>query len=224
MSPPVDLVFDLDGTISDPLLGISRSMNYALASHGFDEVPQSVITALIGPPLDEAFRSLLPDTAERQVTGLIEKFRERYAEVGFAENTLYDGMSELLATLVAKGASLGVCTSKRVDFAERILDLFDIRHFFRFVDGGDVGVAKTQQLEALASAGLVATSTWMIGDRAVDIRAARSNRLSAAGVLWGYGSLDELTSAGADIVVSTMADLLQLTQSAVSGGEDSTHR
>jgi phosphoglycolate phosphatase len=184
MRQAAELVFDLDGTISDPLVGIHRSINFALTSQGLQEAQQTAVAALIGPPLDDAFRSLVSGLDERQIPALVSKYRERYAQVGFAENTLYEGIAETLVRLSDSGFTLGVCTSKRSDFAEKILELFGIRRHFAFVNGGDVGVRKAQQLEALVDAGLVRTSARMIGDRAVDILAARANGLSSIGVLW----------------------------------------
>ena len=210
MRKTADLVFDLDGTISDPLTGIHRSINFALNFHALDQVPEATVGGLIGPPLDEAFRALVPAADDRLIGALISRYRERYAEVGFAENSIYDGVREALRNLSDRGLTLGVCTSKREDFAERILEMFGIRSHFSFVDGGDVAIKKRQQLEALLSAGLVDRSTRMIGDRAVDILAASTNGLLSVGVLWGYGSESELREAGANVLLSEARELSQL--------------
>jgi len=210
MRKTADLVFDLDGTISDPLTGIHRSINFALNFHALDQVPEATVGGLIGPPLDEAFRALVPAADDRLIGALISRYRERYAEVGFAENSIYDGVREALRNLSDRGLTLGVCTSKREDFAERILEMFGIRSHFSFVDGGDVAIKKRQQLEALLSAGLVDRTTRMIGDRAVDILAARTNGLLSVGVLWGYGSESELREAGANVLLSEARELSQL--------------
>lgn len=207
MGRPVQFVFDLDGTISDPLIGIWRSVNFALVAHDLEEVAESDVAALVGPPLDEAFGTLVPNADDQQIETLVAKYRERYAEIGFAENSIYDGMSEVLAELSHRGVSLGVCTSKRRDFAEKILDLFGIRHHFAFVDGGDVGVRKEQQLAALIGDGSIGRSARMIGDRAADVLAARANGLSAVGVLWGYGSETELKQAGAEVLINDTSEL-----------------
>jgi len=207
LSVPADLVFDLDGTISDPIVGILRSFNFALESRGFEAVTEDVIARYVGPPLDEAFRSLVPRADEALVRDLVAKYRERYSDVGYSENTLYAGIPEALHVLSAAKQTLGICTSKRSDFAERILTLFDLRDHFAFVDGGDVGIRKEQQLAALLAAGSVHAASRMIGDRAIDIAAARSNELNAVGVLWGYGSESELRDAGADLLIDTPAAL-----------------
>jgi phosphoglycolate phosphatase len=210
MSKPADLVFDLDGTISDPLVGIYRSINHALTSHGFEEVPRSAVAQLVGPPLDDVFRTLLADRAEPRIPSLVTKFRERYAQLGYAENTIYEGVVDALHHLSSRRLRLGVCTSKRVDFAEKILDLFGIRGLFAFIDGGDVGVEKARQLKALRKLGMVGKDSMMIGDRSVDISAARVNGLRSVGVLWGYGSETELREAGAEAILEHTSELSRL--------------
>jgi|SRR5882672_3702986 len=188
-----DLVlFDLDGTLSDPLVGIGRSINYALAHFGCATLELSEVSAHVGPPLDEAFRAITGITASDRLNGFIAKYRERYADVGYSENVLYPGVADALSTLRDSGMPLAVCTSKRRDFAERILEMFRLRSFFRFVDGGEIGVHKWQQIEALRARELVSESSVMVGDRSVDVVAAHRNGLFAAGVLWGHGSRAEL--------------------------------
>lgn len=137
---------------------------------------------------------------------LVAKYRERYRDVGYAENTLYPGIADALARLSSDGVHMGVCTSKRRDFAEQILELFGLRPHFNFVNGGDVGVGKGDQLRALLEQGTVRPTSTMIGDRAVDIEAARANGLAAVGVLWGYGTKAELLRVGPDrLLESPMA-------------------
>lgn len=204
------LIFDLDGTLSDPAIGILRSLNYALTCFGYPEVPGSGISAYIGPPIDVTFRSLIPQASRESVLALVTKFRERYADIGYAENELYPGIPESLAALAASGVSLGVCTAKRVDIAEKVLTMFGLRDRFRFVCGGDIGVAKADQLARLLGDDTVAPGSMMIGDRAVDVLAAKKNSLHSIGVLWGHGSYDELTRAGADRLLSYPADLRDL--------------
>ncbi|MFT4189934.1 MAG: HAD hydrolase-like protein [Comamonas sp.] len=188
------LLFDLDGTLSDPALGIGRSIEYALQCHGYPPLPPSQLPAWIGPPLDVGFRTLAGAVSDADVRALVASYRERYAALGYAENVLYPGVAEALARLTADGWPLAVCTSKRADFAERILAHFGLRQHFRFVDGGDIGIHKTQQIAQLRAQGLVSTASVMIGDRDVDIVAAHRNGLAACGVLWGYGGREELSA------------------------------
>lgn len=201
------LVFDLDGTISDPSVGIARSLDYALTACGYPPLGEGDVARLIGPPLDEAFRSIVGNVAEERIVALVAKYRERYAELGFSENVVYPGIAQALRELDAAGIVLGVCTSKRVDFAERILDRFDLRAHFRFVSGGDVGVTKEAQLAALVGERRIDASATMIGDRAVDIVAAKSNGLASIGVLWGFGSATELQDAAPDRLLAAPHEL-----------------
>lgn len=190
------IVFDLDGTLSDPLEGIGRSINYALARFGYPERPLEALAGCIGPPLDQTFPLLTGNNDPAHVVELVASYRERYADVGYAENSVYDGVPAMLDILRDRGAVLGVCTSKLPIFAERILNHFRLRDRFTFVSGGDVDIHKWQQLAALRTQGCVNDDAVMVGDRAIDIEAAHRNGLDACGVSWGFGSLEELNSAG----------------------------
>jgi phosphoglycolate phosphatase len=191
--PPYDLILlDLDGTLSDPLLGIGRSINYALAHFGHTEREIEELAPYIGPPLDHSFSVLTGIDVPQELAKYVAKYRERYREIGYAENTLYPGVAETLRDLHDAGVPLGLCTTKLADFGEKILTLFGLRQYFRFVSGGDVGIHKWQQIEGLLKDGHIKQSSVMVGDRAFDIVAAHRNGLHAAGVLWGYGSREEL--------------------------------
>lgn len=186
------ILFDLDGTLTDPLLGIGRCFNYALAHFGYPERELANLASRIGPPLDQSFTVLTGSTDPAHLGELVRKYRERYGDIGYAENEIYPGIAPALARLQAAGARLAVCTSKRTDFAERILDLFEIRQYFEFVSGGEVGLPKWQQMADLIAAGRASTASVMVGDRCYDMQAASRNGLAAAGVLWGFGSQAEL--------------------------------
>jgi phosphoglycolate phosphatase len=202
------VVFDLDGTISDPLLGFSRSINHALRRQGLAERAPADLARFIGPPLDESAVELTGSADPAARARLIADYRERYGDIGFSENTLYEGMPEVLRALRDSGATLGLCTSKRTDFAERILALFGLRDLFAFVSGGDIGVHKWQQLLALRERGAVDGDSVMVGDRAVDITAAHRNGMHACGVLWGFGSPAELQEARPRHIARMPAELL----------------
>jgi phosphoglycolate phosphatase len=204
------LLFDLDGTLSDPLVGIGRSINYALSHFGYPELPLSDLAVHVGPPLDQAFNSITGLSSSSALDGLVAKYRERYGEIGYSENVLYPGIPEVMHSLAKAGLTLGVCTSKRVDFAERILELFGLRSYFSFVCGGEIGTQKWQQIRDLLENGVVSKSTVMIGDRAVDLSAAHRNGLPAAGVLWGYGSREELEAEQPRYLFSTPHEILGL--------------
>jgi phosphoglycolate phosphatase len=186
------VLFDLDGTISDPILGIGRSINYALVGMGYEPRDPAELAIHIGPPLEHAFRALTGEDSPARVSEFVARYRERYGEVGYSENVLYPGIPEALAGLAEAGLRLGVCTSKRVDFAEKILDMFGLRSLFGIVSGGEIGTEKWQQIESLLGERLIDASTVMVGDRSVDLIAAHRNGMASAGVLWGYGSRAEL--------------------------------
>lgn len=204
------LVFDLDGTLSDPTVGIRRSIDYALAAFGYPPVAEQTISRHIGPPLDVVFRRIAPAETDATILGMVAKYRERYGEVGYAENVVYPGIADALESLSSHGVPMGVCTSKRADFAERILATFHLRRHFDFVSGGDVGVGKDDQLRGLLEQGTADRGSVMIGDRAVDVIAARAAGLRSVGVLWGHGSLEELRGAAPDRLLHAPDELKRL--------------
>jgi phosphoglycolate phosphatase len=205
------LLFDLDGTISDPLDGIARSFNYALSFYGYNDIPVSDVAKYVGPPLDESFKAVTGINDSTEIDAIISKYRERYSDVGFSENKLYPGIKEAINDLSAKNISMAICTSKRQDFAERILALFGMAHHFRFVSGGDIGIQKWQQIASLLDQGFIDHNCIMVGDRAVDLSAAHKNGIKSVGVLWGYGSRAELETQFPVCLLSKPSDLLNLT-------------
>src|ERR1043165_7863846 len=208
MKAPHDVIlFDLDGTLSDPLVGIGRSINYALSHFGYAEVPLADLTVHVGPPLDQAFSVITGLSSVSALEGFVAKYRERYGETGYSENVLYAEIPAVLRGLSQSGMKLGVCTSKRVDMAEKILDLFGLSSYFSFVSGGEIGRHKWQQLEELLANGVITQSSVMVGDRSVDITAAHRNGLHAAGVLWGHGSRAELEAEHPRYLFSTPEEL-----------------
>ena len=209
-SPQHSLLFDLDGTLSDPLVGIGRSINYALSHFGYSELSLSQLAVYVGPPLDQSFASITGVRSSAALEGFVTKYRERYGEIGYSENVLYPGIPQVLKSMTDAGVRLGVCTSKRADFAEKILELFGLRSHFSFVCGGEIGTQKWQQIQNLLETGAITESTVMVGDRAVDITAAHRNGLDAAGVLWGHGSRQELEAEEPRYLFSTPQELLRL--------------
>lgn len=210
------VVFDLDGTLSNPLEGFARSMNHALRLQGLPQREPHELARFIGPPLYDSAVELTGSADPTRHNRLIADYRQRYGESGYAENTLYDGIPEVLHALRDAGATLGVCTSKRADFAESILRNFGLRGLFDFVSGGDIGVHKWQQLQALREAGAVDAASVMVGDRDVDISAAHRNGLQACGVLWGFGSREELQAESPRHLAEAPAQLRLLAR-AVTG-------
>lgn len=204
------LIFDLDGTISDPFVGISRSINHALESLSYDAVDPERIRPMIGPPLTEIFEHFLGALAQDDMQDLVDKYRERYATVGYAENQIYADIPDIISQLSASGYQMGICTSKRADYAARIVDMFGLSSHFTFIDGGDVGVEKRQQIQSMVASGLFAGTAIMIGDRAVDVIAGKLNGVASAGVLWGFGERPELEAAAPDHLLESPGELLNL--------------
>ena len=205
----MQLIFDLDGTLSDPLLGITRCMQHALNRLNLPGVTEAQVKELVGPPLDLSFAQITGKPQDEPIVlELVSIYRDRYGTLGCLENQLYPQITDTLQTLKSSGIAMGVCTSKRKDFAEKILAHFELLSFMDFIDGGDIGVTKGQQLARLLTQGVVGDQSIMIGDRHVDIEAAHQNGLRAIGVLWGYGSQEELAQAGADLIISKPSDLL----------------
>lgn len=201
------LTFDLDGTISNPSSGIFRCINYALRSYGYSAALEEQVVAEIGPPLDETFSKFCPEASPEKIRSLIAKYRERYADVGYSENSVYTGVQEALTVLTSRGIRMGVCTSKRADFAEKILSMFGLIDHFSFIDGGDVGIKKQDQLAGLLASGQIDVSSVMIGDRNIDITSAKANGLRSVGVLWGFGGVSELSEAGANVIIKCPSEL-----------------
>ena len=188
------LIFDLDGTLSDPALGVVRCINFALTS--FDQPPRAdyEITRHIGPPLEQTLALLSDDDDPAYVSALATRYRERYSELGYRENTLYPETKATLAALKNFGFRLGVCTSKLRPNAIKVLELSDLAGFFDFISGPFATETKSEQLKELLQSGTIDSDALMIGDRAIDLQAAHENRLESAGVLWGFGEREELES------------------------------
>ena len=209
MVQPTDTVFfDLDGTLTDPKVGITASIQYALQKLDVPVPAQDDLTWCIGPPLRASFVALLG--GEARADRGVDLYRERFADVGLFENELYDGVVDTL-TRVAPGRRLFVATSKPHVFAERIIDHFELRRHFARVFGSELDGTRVDKSDLLRFA-LDQTSTdparaIMIGDRKHDIIGAANNGMATIGALYGYGSRDELTSAGARYLAAAPADI-----------------
>ena len=201
------LVFDLDGTLSDPALGFVRCMNYALTSFDYSPLPDADLTQHIGPPLEATIQKLTGSDDVAHVDALAATYRERYAELGYLENEIYPGINEMLSELVVSDIRLGVCTSKLHPYALKVLEAFELVDFFDFVCGARGKVSKAEQLKQLTEEKTIDSQAIMIGDRSVDLTAAHSNGLHSAGVLWGYGDFAELSAENPLHLFENPADL-----------------
>jgi len=199
------IFFDLDGTLTDPKPGITRSIQYALDKLGQQTIPtEDELTWCIGPPLRASFVKLLGEASADLAVSL---YRERFSDIGLYENAVYAGVEDVLTALRQSGHRLFVATSKAHVFADRIIDHFDLRRHFERVFGAELDGTRADKSDLLAYA-LKTTSVdpsraVMIGDRSHDMIGARNNGIKGIGVLYGYGSAQELTAAGASHLCAT---------------------
>ena len=207
------LLFDLDGTLTDSTEGIIRSLEHAIKEMGFD-VPEDT-NKFLGPPICQSFAEYL-GMNEEQISEAVRIFRERYSRIGLFENRVYDGIPELLDRLKSAGKRLMIATSKPMVYAVRIADRFGMSPYFDIIGGAELDGSRDYKHEVieyvLAEAGITnRSSVLMIGDRRQDVLGAHKTGLKCMGVLWGYGSVEEHTEAGADYITRTplsAADML----------------
>lgn len=209
------LLFDLDGTLTDPKPGITRSIAHALTRLGREVPPLDDLAFAIGPPLRRSLAKLLGDDSPALVEKALGHYRERFAEVGLFENEVYAGIDETLALLAQQGFSLYVATSKPRVYATRIVDHFGLARHFAAVHGCELDGTREDKRHLLAH--LVRLHGIdhgvMIGDRGADMIAARHHGLHALGVTYGYGSAEELLAAGAHELAASPADIALLASS-----------
>lgn len=204
------IIFDLDGTLTNPELGFVNSLNFALKAHGLPLQTIENMARYIGPPLDQT-ALLLANGAETLRDKLMVSYRENYSDTGYQENLIYDGINGVLQNLYDNpDIRIGVCTSKRQDFAIRILKMHGLFDYFEFVSGANDGTSKSSQLAALLADGKAPKNSIMVGDRLYDMRAAQNNGLDCAGVLWGFGEREELAEYKPQFIFSETNQLLQL--------------
>ncbi|MCY3873423.1 MAG: HAD hydrolase-like protein [Rhodobacteraceae bacterium] len=200
---PHNLFIDLDGTLIDPKVGITGSIRFALRELGIDEPSADELEWCIGPPLSESFPVLLgPD---EDVGRAISLYRDRFSQTGMYEARPYAGVHDMLANLKSAGVRCFLATSKPQVFAERIIEHFDFDPLIDGVFGSELDgrrVDKTELIRfVLERTAAAPGSSRMMGDRRHDIAGARNNGIGSIGVLWGYGTSEELCKAGADVLV-----------------------
>jgi phosphoglycolate phosphatase len=203
------LLFDLDGTLTDPKRGITRCIQFAMREIGEAVPPADDLTWCIGPPLLASLETLTGD--QDRARRALDLYRERFTAEGLYENRLYDDIPAALATLRATGHRLIVATSKPTVFAVRVIRHFGLEACFEAVHGSELDGRLSDKRELLAWIAahhhLDVARTVMIGDRRHDIDGARENRMASIGVLYGYGSRDELLAAGANIMCDAPRDI-----------------
>ena len=203
------VLFDLDGTITESGIGITRSVAYALKKHGIEETDQKKLDRFIGPPLIDSFMGCYGFSPEQARTA-VDDYREYYAVTCIFENRVYDGVLEMLEALRKAGHRCVLATSKPEHYAVQILNHFGLSEYFDLVCGATMDEKRTNKADVIAYALEQAgtTDAVMVGDREHDILGAKANGLPSIGVLYGYGSLEELQTAGADHIAETAGDIL----------------
>lgn len=208
------LFFDLDGTLTDPAEGICGCIRYALEKDGRPVGPLESYYPWIGPPLEYSFREFA-GADEADVPKLVSYYRERFSTVGLFENRVYPGIAEMLAALKKAGAHMAIATGKPTVYTERILEHFGLRQYFDCVCGITLGVKPETKAEVIARGmkhmGIKDPSRCvMIGDRKHDVQGAKECGMACIGVLYGFGSREELHNAGADCVMETVSALFKM--------------
>lgn len=208
------ILFDLDGTLSDSKEGITKSFQYALEYFGIKVENLDELEPVIGPPLKASFMNFYGLTEEEAVVA-IAKYRERFGKIGLYENEIYPGIKELLKELAEQGDQIAIASSKPTEYVEQICEYFQIKDYFHhiigsFMDGRRVEKEEVVE-EAIAQFGNISKDEIiMVGDRKFDVIGAHERGLKAIGVTYGYGGREELTEAGADVLVDNVKELKRL--------------
>lgn len=205
------ILMDLDGTLTDPGLGITNSIMYGLEKLGIIEKDRTKLYRFIGPPLMEELRAVY-HLSEQEGLNALAYYREYFSVTGLFENEVYEGIPEVLGRIRDAGRKLIVATSKPEIYTKRILEHFDLEKYFDFVAGSTMDSSRVQKSDVIAYAvnkmGFSPGEALMVGDRKNDIEGAAANGMKSLGVLYGYGSYEELSKAGADCYARTPEEIL----------------
>ena len=209
-----NILFDLDGTLTDPGIGITNSVLYALKKFGIEVEDRTVLYKFIGPPLKDSFEKYY-GFSEAESDLAVKYYREYFRVKGIYENEPYNGIKELLTELKNRNKSIILATSKPEEFAIEILKHFDLYEYFDFIAGATMDERRNKKdeiiLYALDSCNITdLSSTIMVGDREYDILGAKRAGLDSIGVLYGYGDYEELQSAGATYIAESVEDVLKV--------------
>lgn len=207
------VLFDLDGTLTDPGEGITNSVAYALNKFGIEVIDKTTLYNFIGPPLVDSFMKYYGFNKEDALLA-VDYYREYFGVTGIFENQVFDGIPELLEGIKKSGRKISLATSKPEQYAVRILEHFDLLKYFDFVGAATMDETRSKKADVikytLDSLGVVDKSNVvMVGDRHHDIKGAVQNGLDSIGVLFGYGNQEELEIAGATYIAETVNDILK---------------
>ena len=208
------VLLDLDGTLSDSQPGIAASFRYTLQQLGHDPGAAGDLTWAVGPPIAVSLGRMLAGYGDDRVETALTIYRARYSEVGIYECSAYPGIAAMLDTVRAAGVVMCVATSKRRDYAERVMDFLNLRGYVRGVYGALPGGGLDHKSDLLAhilgAEHFISAECVMLGDRLHDMEAAKANAIRAIGALWGYGGREELEHAGADVIAASPGDVAAL--------------
>lgn len=206
------VLFDFDGTLADTAPGIKHCALEALHAYGFDETDDERLRAFIGPPLVDSFLCYTDD--EQTARAMVDKYREHYRAGGMFRCRLYDGVADMLRTLDEAGLEMAIASSKPGEFVDKIMSHLGIRDYFRFISAPAVGHVNPTKCElinsALSQLGANRSAAVMVGDRMFDIQGAKQAGVFGVGVLYGFGSREELSRYGADLICETPEQISEL--------------
>lgn len=205
------ILFDLDGTLTDPKVGITKSVQYALAKMGIAVADPDTLIPFIGPPLTYSFQEFY-GMSVLEAKQALEFYRERFVETGIFENAVFPGIENLLRQLQKEGKTLLVATSKPTVYAVQILEYFRLQAFFKAIVGSNLDGTRVEKHEVITAA-LAELGDYdraqivMVGDRKHDVIGAKKNNIDVIAVSYGYGSIAELTAAEPNYMIHTVAEL-----------------
>lgn len=207
------ILFDLDGTLTNPEIGITTCVMYALEKFNIKVKDRKELHPFIGPPLTYSFQTFY-GLSEAESNLAVKYYRERFSTKGLYENEVYEGVENLLKELKASGKTIVLATSKPEEYAVRILEHFGLHQYFDFVAGATMDGTRGEKADVIRYALKISeienkSDAVMVGDRNYDILGAKENGLDSIGVLFGFGDYEELTKAGATYVAETVQDIVK---------------
>ena len=223
------ILFDLDGTLTDPKEGITKCVQYALADFGIIEPDLDALTCFIGPPLQQSFSEYY-GLSEEDAKRAVAKYRERFSTIGLFENRLFDGIHEMLEEIKKAGKKICLATSKPSVYATKIIEKYGVHKYFDIIVGSELDGRRTNKAEVIEEVlrqlsietscdsvakeqtdfGKICEKAIMIGDRHHDIDGAKVHQMDSIGVRFGYAEPNELEQAGATYIVDTVEELANL--------------
>ncbi|MCD8029017.1 MAG: HAD-IA family hydrolase [Erysipelotrichaceae bacterium] len=208
-----NILFDLDGTLTNPFLGICRAVNYSLKYFNKETEHLEDFKKFIGPPLDVSYREYY-QMNDNEITIAIKKYRQYFGDIGLFENEVYDGVENMLQTLQNHHKHLYICTSKPYEYTIRILEHFHLNHYFKGIYGATMDGSRKYKKDVInyciSKENLDYKNCIMVGDRLHDIEGAHENNVACIGVLYGYGNKAEFEEYQCDYIVENIQELTKL--------------